>query len=103
MTGVYYWSLQPRESRVNNSVSTTEESKSELVVKIYDGGAGGTDTETAAKTLSDNGYTVEQLGKSQFEYDKTYVWFVTGYQQDAEAIGALLGDREIISFPSEFV
>jgi len=96
LTAAYYQSLQPKSPTQTIDQNQTENVKEELVVKIYDGGAGESETKKAVTTLKDNGYQVEELGKSQFTYDKTFVWYVTGHQEEAQKIGNLLVGRNIV-------
>lgn len=66
-----------------------------LVVQIYDSGAGETTVMSVAKRLEAAHYTIKTLGPSQFQYDKTYIWYTKEFTEQAHAIGALLTDRTI--------
>lgn len=83
---------QPSSSGNGTSVFDQAE---KLVIQLYDSGAGSEVMASTVKSLEDAGYTVEQLGTSQFEYDKTYIWHQPTRTTDAQAIGSILSNREI--------
>lgn len=104
----YYDSPAPKEktatepappvANTNTSESSTDVFSAQnttFKVKIYDSGAGEDIVDSTAKLLSDKGYSVEKLGKSQFTYDKTYVWYVKARSSEAQLIGALLEGRDV--------
>jgi archaellum component FlaF (FlaF/FlaG flagellin family) len=97
--GLYYQSLQSPKSNVqtNSENSVEQESeKKQLVVDVFDGGAGADVLSTTIATLKENGFTVTDSGKTQFEYDKTYIWYVTGFESDAQRIASLLSSRKTV-------
>lgn len=97
---LYYRSLQEPVTGTNTTTSSAETSpattaKTALTIKLYDGGAGQNTLDAVAKTLENKGYQVEKLGKSQFEYDQTYVWFTKEFSSDAQTISKLLVGRTV--------
>lgn len=64
-------------------------------VQIYDSGA-GSDAVTAVITkLKGIGYEAQNEAKSQFNYPKTYIWYITGLQADAVKIQSALTGRNV--------
>lgn len=62
-------------------------------VQIYDSGAGSTAVKSLADKLKALGYKVENLEKSQFDYDRTYIRYRAGLQAEAEKIQSTMPDR----------
>ncbi len=109
--GTYYWSTQPPMS--SSPPATNDEKKTagqttaqsnglnavtksgQPIVQIYQGGAPEATVSQVIGTLREKGYSVENLGNSQFEYDKTYIWYTKTYADKAQTIGQLLSDRVI--------
>ena len=110
-TGLYYWSSQPpTASAPATNKSTSEQSASdtttnsdknvfkktdELVVQIYQSGAVQEAINQTEALLKEKGFTVENLGNSQFEYDKTYIWHTAEYTEKAKELGSLLTGRVV--------
>lgn len=108
--GVYYWASQPQTAtaptttttanKESSSAATDQEKnifqkKDELVVQVYQSGASQAVVDQTIALLKEKGYTVENLGNSQFEYDKTYIWHTAAYTAKAQEIGALLTGRTV--------
>jgi len=64
-------------------------------VQIYDSGAGPEAVTKVMANLKALGYTTDNEDKSQFNYDKTYVWYITGLEADAAKIGSALAPRQV--------
>lgn len=73
---------------------TAPENKVRDSIQIYDSGAGATSVEEAIKALADEQLTVKNVGKSQFEYDKTQIWYSAGFEEQAKKIAAVLIGRQ---------
>lgn len=108
--GAYYWASQPPKATApavstdtaqELSGSTTENNKNvfqktdELVVQVYESGASQEIIDQTLADLKEKGFTTENLGKSQFEYDKTYIWHTAEYTEKAKEVGALLTGRVV--------
>jgi hypothetical protein len=106
-TALYYQSLKttssattinPLEAQDASTQSTNVPSTNDetgLVINVYDGGAGSEATEAAVKKLEESGYQVKNLGKSQLEYDQTYVWYQEEFSEEIQGITDLLSNRTI--------
>ena len=62
-------------------------------IKIYDSGAGTSAVSTLQKKLKSLGYESENLDKSQFNYDKTYIWYRAGLEAEATKIQSTMFER----------
>lgn len=108
--GTYYWSGTPPQS--SSPASAEPSSPSErlgdvstngtifdtsdtLLVQVYESGADQATITSALETLKREKYQYQNLGASQFEYDKTYIWYTAGYAEEAQAIGRLLTGRSV--------
>ncbi|QQG50067.1 MAG: LytR C-terminal domain-containing protein [Candidatus Berkelbacteria bacterium] len=78
-----------------NSADVFSNKNTAFEVKIYDSGAGDEAVDSTTALLTEKGYTVKKLGKSQFVYDKTYIWHIQTRLSEAQTIGALLQGREV--------
>lgn len=78
-----------------NNTKNAFQAETTLVVQIYDSGAGSEAMEATIAKLTDSGFEVKNLGPSQFEYDKTYLWHRATFADQAKAIGQLLSEREV--------
>ncbi len=95
--------LTPNNSQTQIDSTVTAEAlnqsafdnSSTLLVQVYDSGAGIEATESATAALKTAGYDAKNLGKSQFEYDKTYIWHTPKFQEQAKAAATVLTGREI--------
>lgn len=97
--GMYYQSLQPpKVTNTNNNANKEEQQteKKELVIDVFDGGAGADVLASTVGLLKEGGFSVKDAGKTQFEYDKTYIWYVTGFESDAQKIAAILSSRKTV-------
>jgi hypothetical protein len=86
-------SVTPVTSDPTDDVFTA--TNTERVVKVYDSGAGEAVVADVLNQLKQGGYETENLGKSQFEYDKTYIWHTPTFTDTAQAIGLLLAGRQV--------
>ena len=66
------------------------------IVKVYNSGGGDKATTDIVGQLQAAKYQVENEGASQFDYDKTYIWYSTGKDSVAKNIATLLKDRDTI-------
>lgn len=73
---------------------TAPENRVRDSIQVYDSGAGTASVEEAIKALADEQLTAKNVGKSQFEYDKTYIWYSTGFEDQAKKIAAVLIGRQ---------
>lgn len=95
--GLYYQSLQGPSKKVTTPTEEApQEQPQKLVVKVYDGGGGTEAVDAVATLLTEKGYTIEKSGKTQFEYDKTYIWYIDNFASDATAIGETLTTRQTV-------
>ncbi|MDP3993178.1 MAG: LytR C-terminal domain-containing protein, partial [bacterium] len=62
-------------------------------VQIYDSGAGSSAVKSLVGNLKALGYKVENLEKSQFDYDRTYIRYRAGMLAEAEKIQSAMPDR----------
>lgn len=67
-----------------------------LTIDIYNSGSGDEDYNKAITALKSNGFVVKELQKSQFDYDKTYIWYRKEFEVDAKKIAEVLKDRQVI-------
>jgi hypothetical protein len=65
-------------------------------LQIYDSGSGPDAVTQAITALHGQNLEAKNLGKSQFEYDKTYVWYVAGQEALAKQVVTALGNRQVI-------
>lgn len=93
---------QPTVTNQSAEQTTTDASKnaftaqqSSLIVKVYDSGAGEAAVAETLELLKQQNYETENLGKSQFEYDKTYIWHTAEFDAEAQAITELLPNRQV--------
>lgn len=108
--GTYYWSTLPIKETTTNPTSDTTTSSpatestdqknvfqggSEPVINFYQSGAPTEAISQITTLLKEKGYQVENLGDSQFEYDKTYIWYRAEFEAQAKTIGSLLANRVI--------
>ncbi len=108
--GAYYWSTLPviptveQNSSTDQSVPpattpTTEnnafEQDDKLIVQIYQSGASQEAIDQVVNLLKAQDFTVENLGNSQFEYDKTYIWHTPKHAEEAKKIGDSFVGRTI--------
>lgn len=77
------------------TVQSAFDNNSSLLIQVYDSGAGEEATKNVTAALKAAGYDASNLGKSQFEYDKTYVWHTPEYLEEATAASSVLTGREI--------
>jgi len=76
----------------NNLLAT----KSSLpLIQVYDSGAGADAVAKEIATLKALGYTAENLEKSQFNYDKTYIWYQAGLEAEATKIASTMPSRVV--------
>lgn len=110
-TGAYYWSSQPpTASAPATSTPTNQQSASDtstesnsnvfqkndqLVVQVYQSGATQEAIDQTVALLKEKGFKIENLGNSQFEYDKTYIWHTAEYTEKAKELGTLLSGRVV--------
>lgn len=107
-TGAYYWAtLPPTQKTTDTSSQTTTvappaddqknvfQANKELVVNVYQSGAAADVIKNVTTVIEEKGFKVENLGDSQFEYDKTYVWHRAEYETQAKAIGQALSGRVV--------
>jgi hypothetical protein len=81
----------PVVTKTDNSILSPETSS--LVVQVYDSGAGSTAVDALIDKLKALGYKVDNLEKSQFNYDRTYIRYRAGMQTEAEKIQSSMPDR----------
>lgn len=65
-------------------------------IQIYNSGGGDSALNAVIKKIEAADYNVENLDKSQFEYDKTYIWYHAENLDLAKKISNLLEGRTII-------
>jgi len=63
------------------------------LVQIYDSGAGPSVVQSLTNKLTSLGYKVENLEKSQFNYNRTYIRYREGMLVEAEKIKSALPDQ----------
>jgi len=89
-------SQQPAENSSQDASQTTvgsNEQRPDSLIQIYNSGAGEQTLLEVINHLESQGYTVENLANSQFEYDKTYIWYRKGLVTLAEQIAKALPER----------
>lgn len=64
-----------------------------LKIQIYDSGAGSGAVGALQDKLKALGYGSESLDKSQFTYDKTYIWYRAGLENEAIKIQSTMPER----------
>lgn len=81
----------------NNTDSTPDNlfspQTSNPTIQIYDSGSGSDAVKALMAKLKALGYTTENLDKSQFNYDKTYIWYRTGLLAEAQKIQSTMPER----------
>lgn len=84
-------STAPQEATSSNLFSPQQSGS--IKIQIYNSGAG----ENAVAALQDKlkvlGYGSENLDKSQFNYDKTYIWYRAGLESEATKIQSTMPER----------
>jgi|GEM_PF-1662600 len=80
----------PATTEISAQTTTTS-----VRVNLYNSGAGEETVVTLSDTLKEQGYQVKILGNSQFDYDKTYIWYRAGSDSDAEALQKILTNRTV--------
>jgi hypothetical protein len=108
--GAYYWASKPPTATAPAVSSTTDQQNTatapdsgknifqktdQLVVQVYESGASQEVVTQSLATLKEKGFTTENLGKSQFEYDKTYIWHTAEYTKEAKTVGDSLTGRVV--------
>ncbi|MEK9167613.1 MAG: LytR C-terminal domain-containing protein [Patescibacteria group bacterium] len=83
----------PVPTKAENSILSPQSSSP--LVQIYDSGAGSTEVGALVDKLKALGYKVDNLDKSQFNYDRTYIRYRAGMQAEAEKIQSAMPDRLI--------
>ena len=78
-------------TKVDSSILSPQTSSP--LVQIYDSGAGSTAVNGLVDKLKALGYKVDNLDKSQFNYDRTYIRYRAGMQSEAEKIQSTMPDR----------
>jgi len=81
----------PIPTKVENSILSPQSSSP--LVQIYDSGAGSTEVSGLVDKLKALGYKVDNLEKSQFNYDRTYIRYRAGMQTEAEKIQSTMPER----------
>ncbi len=84
----------------NSTTPTNQTKSSQAVIQIYDSGGGADELKKVSDSLAKT-YQIKNLGPSQFDYDKTYVWYRKEFKTDANAIAKLLSDRDVSLKESE--
>lgn len=103
--GALYINNQPKTNTTNQPVntSTATEEATELpttdgetkVVQVYLSGAGDEDLTNSIETLKQAGWDARSLGKSQLDYDQTYIWYSSEKKLEAEELAGLLSSRQV--------
>ena len=81
----------PSSASSENSILSPQSSSP--IVQIYDSGAGTTAVSDIVAKLKALGYKVDNLEKSQFNYDRTYIRYRAGMQSEAEKIQSAMPER----------
>ena len=76
-----------------NFVEVADEQLTGPLVQIYNSGAGEAAVAAVVATMKKNKFRVEPLANSQFEYDKTYIWYRRGLETIAQEIARLMPER----------
>ncbi len=104
---MYWFSVQPEvpvassdsPSSISKTADTTNRAATDtsglFTVEIYESGAGLELYQSTAASLALAGYDVKNLGKSQFEYDKTYIWYRSSLEEQAHKVGEALAGRDV--------
>lgn len=79
----------------STSSPTATATNSQPTIQVYDGGSGESVASSIIKTIKSAGYTTESLGKSQFDYDKTFLYYRSAFATQAEAVAKLLAGRDV--------
>jgi len=77
-------------------LTTTKPSEVALTIQLYDSGAGPDEVDRVKARLETLGYVVKNLGRSQFDYEVTYIWHRANREQEAKELAAILEGREIV-------
>jgi len=77
---------------IDNNIFTTQPSAD---IQIYDGGAGTQRVDQLINQLKENKLTAVNLGRSQFDYTGTTIWFVPEEEALAKRVGDSLSDTQI--------
>jgi len=81
-------------SETTNNVFTSQPSGSSI--QIYDGGAGIAKVDQLIDKLKEENLTAISLGRSQFDYAGTTIWYIPGEEELAKKVGAQLPQETII-------
>ncbi|MCR4277620.1 MAG: LytR C-terminal domain-containing protein [Candidatus Berkelbacteria bacterium] len=81
----------PNSTEVKNNILSPQTFSP--LVQIYDSGAGSKAVSTLVEELKMLGYKVDNLDKSQFNYDRTYIRYRAGMLAEAEKIQAAMPER----------
>lgn len=65
-------------------------------IDVYNSGISADDYAKSVETLKKAGFAVKELEKSQFDYDKTYIWYRAEFLTEAEKVAATLKDRQVV-------
>lgn len=82
------------EKRIERT-ATADATKATLTVQLYDSGAGKEVADKVKNELESLGYKVKDLGKSQFDYETTFIWHRENRQKEAEELAQFLKDRQV--------
>ena len=82
----------PGQSTASRSnVSSTQN----ISIQVYDSGGGVEAVNSVITKLKGLGYATENVSNSQFNYNKTYIWYREGLVSEAEKIASVLNDRQV--------
>lgn len=68
----------------------------QMGISVYDSGAGSDVVQSLESNLKAQNYTVTDLGKSQYDYSETYIWYQSQYATQANAVAQALKGRKIV-------
>lgn len=95
-TPVAVSSLDTQEASAPTPTSTNKiAATSSASVQVYDSGAGAEAVNEVVAKLKAVGYSAENLERSQFNYDQTYIWYRVGALPEAEKVKTILGERKV--------
>jgi|GEM_PF-3041552 len=83
------------------SGAKADEAASNAVVQVYDSGAGTQVLNQTLSLLGNNKINAQSLSTSEFQYDRTYIWYQPAYLDEAQQVASLLKDRDVALRPSQ--
>lgn len=83
------------DNSASTSIAPTLDPAANSPIQLYDSGAGDQTVKQTIADLATQHILVKNLGRSQFDYDRTYVWYATGKDQAAKDVVAALGNRQV--------